>query len=705
MRLEQGTAGAQGIGPIPPGWPLTLLIEDNLSRSSRRTECHPGTDAPVEAFEVRLNRIQGGTASVCGRSRVTLGKDARWKEAQVRSALELLGQARFHSPGAVVLAGAEYGEDLRFLLGAADLGFPLAVDLAPSTPVLTFSEHVLLGMDFPVTVSSLVAGDSDWVPLQVVHPVSGQAVGYAACRMGRVRVRRGIDGWLIVLQEGAIMGLHRSTRFVFTTIPDVSLDALVQSAGWVRWIKPYHRQQKRPTHSSVAPASRHWSLGNRETPLISAAERTLSVGGLSVLVEPRTPTALPSSIVTVVELFAGAGGMGLGFLMAQHPTKRYRLLYSGEVHPVYARTLRRNHAELAARYPARVSALPAGETRPVDLREPAVAEEIAGRVHSAGGVDVVIGGPPCQGFSSANRNSWHGANPHNRLIDVYLEYIVRLQPKIFVMENVQGIVLSPKEGQSGDPLSVLDHFAEQMGRAGYQVYPKLVDAAQYGVPQRRTRCFIVGLRKDLGFAKGEFGVWGPFPDPTHGPGTGRRFVSVQDAIDGLPEIGNGETREAIPYAGPTVEDLGEDSFLRWVRDGAPAGTISDHVTSRHAPYVIERYSAIPPGGNWQDIADKLTNYANARRTHSNIYRRLDPVEPAITIGHYRKSMLVHPSQNRGLSLREATRLQSFPDWFRFAGLAEGADAGVVGLGHKQQQLANAVCPLVTKALAEFLLDL
>jgi site-specific DNA-cytosine methylase len=98
----------------------------------------------------------------------------------------------------------------------------------------------------------------------------------------------------------------------------------------------------------------------------------------------------------------------------------------------------------------------------------------------------------------------------------------------------------------------------------------------------------------------------------------------------------------------------------------------------------------------------MTNYAEISRTHSNIYRRLRWDEPSITIGHYRKSMLVHPSQHRGLSLREASRLQSFPDWFRFAGTSNG---GVGGLVHKQQQLANAVCPLVTKAIAEFILRL
>ena len=139
-----------------------------------------------------------------------------------------------------------------------------------------------------------------------------------------------------------------------------------------------------------------------------------------------------------------------------------------------------------------------------------------------------------------------------------------------------------------------------------------------------------------------------------------------------------------------------------MRQGADPGVITDHITSRHADYVIDRYKEIPPGGNWQNIKDKMTNYADLNRTHSNIYRRLTWSDPSVTIGHYRKSMLIHPEQHRGLSLREAARLQSFPDWFMFSGTTDGRKGGLM---HKQQQVANAVCPLLTKAIAEFILKL
>jgi site-specific DNA-cytosine methylase len=241
-----------------------------------------------------------------------------------------------------------------------------------------------------------------------------------------------------------------------------------------------------------------------------------------------------------------------------------------------------------------------------------------------------------------------------------------------------------------------------MRRAGYSVFPKLLDAVWYGVPQYRSRFFLVGLHHDLGYSPEDFGSWGPFPQPTHGPGTPLSYVTVEQAIRDLPRLGNGDGGEQLTYSEPDAAALVQNPFLSFVRRRAANGLVHDHVTSRHADYVIERYRRIPPGGNWEDIVETMSNYAAVERTHSNIYRRLTWKEPSITIGHYRKSMLVHPNQHRGLSLREASRLQSFPDWFRFAGTAGPGDGGLV---HKQQQLANAVCPLVTKALAEFLAGL
>lgn len=402
----------------------------------------------------------------------------------------------------------------------------------------------------------------------------------------------------------------------------------------------------------------------------------------------------------MVELFAGAGGMGLGFLLSGGKTSGYRVGFSAEVHPIYAATLRSNHSSLARIRKSR-AAVPE-EIQPIDLRAKRSLDVIQESMRSFGDTHVLIGGPPCQGFSNANRNSWHGANPHNELVDVFLRFIRHLKPRVFLMENVQGILWTHKNGQSKGELTVANSVAARMERAGYLVFPKLLDAVWYGVPQYRTRVFLLGIHRDLGYQRGDFGKWGPYPLPSHGPGTPNKYTTFQDAARDLPPIGNGHTLPEMPYGEPSEPKLARNPYLEFLRANAERNVISDHVTSRHADYVLDRYKQIPPGGNWEDITDSLTNYSDVQRTHSNIYRRLLWDEPSITIGHYRKSMLVHPSQNRGLSLREAARLQSFPDWFHFVG-TENGDAG--GLMHQQQQLANAVCPLVTKSIAEFLLSL
>jgi DNA-cytosine methyltransferase len=313
---------------------------------------------------------------------------------------------------------------------------------------------------------------------------------------------------------------------------------------------------------------------------------------------------------------------------------------------------------------------------------------------------IIVGGPPCQGFSNANRNNWSAQNPNNQLVDVFLRFVRKLQPRMALMENVQGILWTDRRSEEAG--SVADHVVRSLRRAGYWIFPKLLDAVWYGVPQHRARVFLIAIHEDTGYRPMDFDSWGPFPTPTHGPVTGHPYITVKQAIGDLPRVGNGASQDVVKYREPSRALLGRSPYLATMRRDAEPGLITDHVTSRHARYVLERYAKIPQGANWQAIQDMMRNYAAVDRTHSNIYRRLREDEPAITIGHYRKSMLVHPTQDRGLSLREAARLQSFPDWFRFAGSTDDHRSGLM---HKQQQLANAVSPLVAKAIANYLLDL
>lgn len=550
-----------------------------------------------------------------------------------------------------------------------------------------------------------------WCSVDPRAPVSGAE--YTGAEIGRIDYGGVRPLRCYAMASGGIRAYSRSTLVGITNLSERwSVEHLTHLLGWSRWLRPMVRRSEKldgqqagdrsPPTKQTASGAPHLEVKVRPNRRIAEkldegmcrVQQESLFGAKGALGGFLRAEARP---LNVIELFAGAGGMGLGFLLARGGGS-YRILSSIDVHPVYAHTLRRNHSHMRRLGMIADGVVPES-VRPLDLRSAEALRVVLDASRRAGGADILIGGPPCQGFSNANRNSWSADNPNNRLVDTFIDYVEALKPRVFLMENVQGILWTPRQEAGQRKLSVADHVARRLSAAGYDIFAKLLDAAWFGVAQHRNRFFLLGIRSDIGYEAEDFGDWGPFPVPEYGPGLGTPFQTVRDAIADLPPVGNGARNPEIPY-----EDAGrkEGAVAAFFRRGAPEDVIWDHVTSRHADYVIERYRLIPPGGNWQDVEHMMTNYANVERTHSNIYRRLEWDEPSITIGHYRKSMIIHPEQDRGLSLREAARLQSFPDWFRFAGSPDRVEGG---LTHKQQQLANAVCPLVTRAVAEFLLRL
>ena len=677
-------------------WRAIYLVEDNAARAVRR---------PVEGLArsrsgldvvVRVHRITRSGISTVAEARYTPREPARPSKRNGKSglALSLLDGLSLEKKS-VIVAGPGYG-NTGFFTGLTERNLNAVVEIRPGTRVTVGRG----GSEESYRIRDLLEY-AKWTRHKARLAGSPEAVNYAVAVIGRGRVgpHRGV---LFAAQKGAIDGIHPGTIFALATRV-ASAGDLLQSVGWTRWIRPLVRRSERLVSLNGAESRRPRSKGSplranitlarlhdqaREAPDAAGCPPPGLRGELGRLSRP----------LNVVELFAGGGGMGLGFLLAGGRETQYRLVFSGKVHPIFVRTLIQNHERFREIYGTDEPLVP-DDVAPTDLRLRSCRRQVTAKVREAGGADVLIGGPPCQGFSNANRNSWHTANPYNSLIDVFLEYVCQLRPKAFLLENVQGLHWTAKKARGGER-TMLEHVQKRACAAGYDVFVKLLDAVWYGVPQYRSRFFVLGLDRSFGYTMDDFGPWGPFPRPTHGPGTARPFVTVRDAIGDLPAVGNGHAEYETRFR--PVPARASNPFLRAMRHGACRNTVTDHVTSRHADYVIERYRRIPEGGNWRDIQDDLTNYADVRRTHSNIYRRLVWDEPSITIGHYRKSMLVHPSQHRGLSLREACRLQSFPDWFRFAG-SETDDEG--GLVHKQQQLANAVCPMVTQAIAGLVLEL
>ena len=252
---------------------------------------------------------------------------------------------------------------------------------------------------------------------------------------------------------------------------------------------------------------------------------------------------------------------------------------------------------------------------------------------------------------------------------VFLRFVDKIAPTWFVFENVYGLTKF-KNGEE----NIQNHIENRFRDIGYTVKSKILYASDFGVPQRRNRLFIVGNRNGIDF---EF------------PKEFDYSVSVDEAISDLPVLGNGEIQMKGEYTVPFEQ---ASPYAQLMRKKSKAPT--QNIVSRNKDYVVERYKYIGQGENWSSIPDRLMeNYADKKRCHSGIYKRLIGGKPSVVISNYRKSMLIHPHQDRGLSVREAARLQSFPDHFIFEG----------PVSYVQQQIGNAVPPLLAKAVMKKIL--
>jgi DNA (cytosine-5)-methyltransferase 1 len=354
-----------------------------------------------------------------------------------------------------------------------------------------------------------------------------------------------------------------------------------------------------------------------------------------------------------IDLFSGAGGLSEGFAMAG-----FHVAATVEKDRFAAETQRYNHTRWK-QYRTRVLNN--------DLRDPAA---VISRLHAEGieAVDAIIGGPPCQGFSRSNMRTRNRENPDNQLFRSFVSVVAAFEPEVVVLENVADLA-------SFDNGRVVDKIILALQSANYDVDMAVLNAVNFGVPQKRKRVFFIGTRQKIPIRFPEAEI----TDPAN-------FISVWDAISDLPSLKNGNVVDEMPYR----SDATLTDYQKKMRN-KKSNRVYNNLVTRNGPLVVERHSFIPQGGNWRNIPDELmNNYSNKERCHQWIYRRLPEDEPAVVITNFRKNMLIHPRENRGLSVREAARLQSFPDDFIFLG----------GIGAQQQQVANAVPPLLARSVAK-----
>lgn len=287
-----------------------------------------------------------------------------------------------------------------------------------------------------------------------------------------------------------------------------------------------------------------------------------------------------------------------------------------------------------------------------------------------GKVDVIIGGPPCQGFSTANmQQKDHQDDDRNKLFYQFIRFVKLLKPKAFVMENVRGILTK-------DNGHVKEVMIEIMNNLGYNVDVRVLAASDYGVPQKRMRAFFVGTSKVL---ENTFDF-----DKIQK----KAIVTVEDAIGDIYDFDK-ETKtstvedEFVLYNEPVSE------YQKLMRKDSD-NMLYNHNIKYPKDVVQTRMSYVPEGGNWKDVPEHLWDTVRENR-HSSAYRRLNSKEVSITIdtGHMN---YFHPKYNRVPSVRESARIQSFPDDFIFTG----------GQGAQFRQVGNAVPPLLSKAIADTL---
>ncbi|MFT7007528.1 MAG: DNA (cytosine-5)-methyltransferase 1 [Colwellia sp.] len=344
-----------------------------------------------------------------------------------------------------------------------------------------------------------------------------------------------------------------------------------------------------------------------------------------------------------IDLFCGAGGMSIGAALSGVDVK-----YAVEQDEHAAATFALNHLNTTL--------------FKKDIRESCGSE--FSKLNSDEQV-VLFGGPPCQGFSTSNQTNRTKDNSNNWLYQEYVRLVSEVRPDWIVFENVKGII----ETEKG---YFLDAVLSDFKKLGYTTSYFILNSADFGVPQKRNRLFIIGSLNGIEISA---------PKPT-----AEKYVTVAEAIEDLPDVENGNSIDVMNYLKPA-----KSAYAKAMRKGSKKSF--NNLVTNNGKHIVERYAHIPQGGNWEDIPLKfMGNYTDVSRCHTGIYRRLMDSEPSVVIGNYRKNMLIHPWKNRGLSVREAARLQSIPDSFNFCG----------SIGFQQQQVGNLVPPLLAKSVFDLL---
>lgn len=345
----------------------------------------------------------------------------------------------------------------------------------------------------------------------------------------------------------------------------------------------------------------------------------------------------------MIDLFAGVGGLSLGFEQVGFDVVIANE-YDASIAQAYINN--RNNPKMIV---ADITKLPIHET--------------FGKYR--GQVDLVVGGPPCQGYSQKGQRKTIN-DPRNFLFRYFVDVVKEVSPRYFVMENVPNLLTAEKGYFKNELIAMFTEL-------GYTVNAQVLCAADYGVPQNRNRAFIIG-KKDA-------------ENPVDMPEKVEKRTTIWDAISDLAYLKSGEGEEISDY-----KNLPDSKYQTLMR--VDSQKIFNHVATNHSKIALERLAMIPPKGGKEFLPpEHLT-----KSIYSGTWERMDADDISVTITTRfdtpSSGKFTHPYLNRAITVREAARIQSFPDAFRFYGTKTS----------QMKQVGNAVPPMLSRAIAESIIN-
>lgn len=347
----------------------------------------------------------------------------------------------------------------------------------------------------------------------------------------------------------------------------------------------------------------------------------------------------------IIDLFAGVGGLSYGF----SKLPQFNIIAANEIEKDISVAYTLNHPNV--------------EMLNCDINS--LTEELLEKALGGKKVDIIVGGPPCQSYSTLGKRQM---DDRANLFMQYKRILKILQPKAFVFENVVGIL-------SMDKGNLFKQIQQEFEELGYKLQHRVLDAVNYGVPQHRERVILVGFKGENNYI---------YPAPTHGKGL-KPYVTLKDAIGDLPVLKSGETKTT--YSGDITNE-----FLSFVRKHS-VGAVEEHSAPKNGEHLVRIMKALKDGQSKDDLPEEI----RPKSGYGNTYAKLWWERPSTTITRNfacpSSSRCIHPRDSRAMSIREGARLQSFPDDYKFY----GSD------GMKRLEIGNAVPPLLSMAIAKQML--